>query len=399
MTEHSSVEVAERVLTDHVGTDVRLRPVERLDGGTASAVLRCSVTDAEREIPRSVVVKVAKPGRSESLFNDWAACLFLSGIPASRPLGPMLYGGESEPAVIVLEDLGVGEGRNTLESLMGSDPERAKDALLEHIRLIGELHGSTMGRVEEYQQIRSELGPQSQSGLFDSPWANARIDAIHEQEVSTAVASYRAAFALAGLRPASGVADEIESVATGLEGSPGPFAAFCQGDQNAPGGCIRIGGRLRLLDFGESGYRHALIEGMPGRMTWGCIRRIPAHLIQPMDDMYRVELMKGFRAALDGAVIGRAMVEAGARWNVFHVLKRLPEALLNDRPRGPLSSLRQQLVAWLDAFVDLSTEFGHYSALRKSATALVARLRSVWPTDACELPYYRAFEPYRNRRP
>ena len=65
-------------------------------------------------------------------------------------------------------------------------------------------------------------------------------------------------------------------------------------------------------------------------------------------------------------------------------------ALSGDYQRG-LTTLRQQVVAWLEAFADLSDERQQLQALGKSARDAVKRLRELWPAEVCSVPYYPAF--------
>jgi hypothetical protein len=65
----------------------------------------------------------------------------------------------------------------------------------------------------------------------------------------------------------------------------------------------------------------------------------------------------------DDAYYHRAMVEAGACWHIFHTIDRLHSALALD-PATPLhqkrmlgpSTLRQQTLAWTEAFANLAEE-------------------------------------------
>jgi hypothetical protein len=171
---------------------------------------------------------------------------------------------------------------------------------------------------------------------------------------------------------------------------PGPFLAFCQGDVNAPGNCLRQNARLRLYDYDCGGYRHALVEGLAGRLTWGCMSRIPADVVRAMDVAYREELATGCAAAAEVGPYRQALVEAAARWHVFHVVWRLPTGLERDFLRG-LTTFRQQLLAWLDAFVGVVDEFGWATALGESARAVGRCLRARWPPETRQLPYYPAF--------
>ncbi|HET9712405.1 MAG TPA: hypothetical protein VFP64_11005, partial [Pyrinomonadaceae bacterium] len=168
-----------------------------------------------------------------------------------------------------------------------------------------------------------------------------------------------------------------------------PLLAYCKGDQNAAADYIRRAGKPRFFDFGAGGLRHALIEGMPGRMTWGCMMRIPERVISRMEKAYQFRLAEGYAQAADDRVFHRCLAEAGARWNIFHVVHRLPDALEVDRQRGP-TTLRHQTIAWIDAFARLSEALGQMTALGKSAREIAATLRQFWP-EASELPFYPPF--------
>ena len=111
---------------------------------------------------------------------------------------------------------------------------------------------------------------------------------------------------------------------------------------------------------------------MPGRMTWGCMMRIPARILPLMDAAYQTQL-KQKHPEMSDETFRLALVEAGARWHIFHVVHRLPDALMNDRQRG-LTTLRQQVIAWLTAFADLSEELRYFQALGTSARSMVERL-------------------------
>jgi hypothetical protein len=226
--------------------------------------------------------------------------------------------------------------------------------------------------------------------LYHDPWSEARLSPIPASEVAEAISSYSATFASLGLRPQPGVDDEIARVTTVVEANPGPFLAYCKGDQNVAGDYIRRQTKPRLFDFDQGGFRHALIEGMPGRMTWGCQMRIPERVQSDMEKAYQAALSRGFAEVADDRVFYRGMVEAAARWNILHIIHRIPTALSGDYQRG-LTTLRQQVVAWLEAFADLSGERQELQALGKSAREVAQRLREIWPPEVCSLPYYPAF--------
>jgi hypothetical protein len=381
------IRVAGRILAARFGTELVLQPGEKWEGHK-SVALRCRVRRPGAHLPASVVVKRSKCG---AILEDWAACLFLERVPHDPPFAPTCYGGDAETQTVVLEDLGDGDGPNTYDLLLGDDPEKAAAGLVEHARLMGRLHAATMGRLETYSSIRGALGPAAPTKpLYQDPWSLPRGSALPEHERAAAVENYRSACRLLGLTPAAAVADEIEQVTARVEAEPGPFLAFCQGDVNLPGNCLRQSARLRLYDYDCGGYRHALVEGLAGRLTWGCSSRIPADVVRAMDAAYREELAGGCVAAGEDRSYRQALVEAAARWHVFHVIWRLPTGLERDFLRG-LTTFRQQLLAWLDAFVGVVEELGLATALGESARAVGRCLRARWPPETGRLPYYPAF--------
>jgi hypothetical protein len=206
-----------------------------------------------------------------------------------------------------------------------------------------------------------------------------------------AIEQYRQVFSTLGLRPATGFEDEIRAVTQSIEQHDGAYQVLCQGDQNSMEHVFRTRDGLRMMDFGVAGFRHALIEGMPHRLTWGCVRRIPRRLFAPMEDVYRVELARSCRVARDEAAFRRVMAEAGGRWSVLHVVHRVADALNGDRPRGRHATLRQQVLASISAFSVLSEEVDQLPALGQSAAALERCLRARWPDETHYIPPYPAF--------
>jgi len=118
--------------------------------------------------------------------------------------------------------------------------------------------------------------------------------------------------------------------------------------------------------------------------------RIPDHILLPMESAYRSHLAEGGRGVLDDRVFHRGGAEAGARWHLVHLVHRLPDALRSDRQRGP-TTLRQQVVVGVEAFADLSEEFGQMQAVGKSARDMLKTLRPLWPAAVSRLPSYPAF--------
>src|SRR5262249_1831237 len=220
------VRTAERILTGPLGRQVALRP-ERAWDGDKSTVLRCSLLDTAPHAPPSVIVKRSKHA---AILEDWAASLFLGQVPREPPLAPRCYGGDLPAQVIVLEDLGDGEGPGTRDLLLGDDPDRAAAALVEHQRLGGGLPGATAGRRRAHARACQALGPpRLPRPLYKDPWSDARGRALTEHDRRQAVREYRSSLQALGLRAPAAADEEIDLVTRRVEGDPGPFLAFCQG--------------------------------------------------------------------------------------------------------------------------------------------------------------------------
>ena len=165
------VNLAESLLSRQFDQAAHLVP-DRVFSGFKSVVVRCRIESRAADLPDALIVKKvredrvgyfpnsqATPNAAHELFNDWAAARFLEGLGHDPPLSPRFYAGDREHGLIMLEDLGDGESPNTTDALQGHDPQLAEQTLVEQAALLGQLHAATMGRYEEYRNIRLELGP------------------------------------------------------------------------------------------------------------------------------------------------------------------------------------------------------------------------------------------------
>lgn len=392
---------AAALLSAHLGTELTLTPIDAYTTWV-SHTWRCRLQPQPSNFPPTVIVKHTVP-RSEPAYADWhqhaflhewAALRFLDALETQPPLAPALYTGATAERIAIMEDLGTGSTPDTYDLLFGSNPDAARQSLIEHVALLGRLHAATAPVARDYLPIRAALGPaEPEKPLFCHPWSRARLRRSSEAELQAAVQRYTAVLASIDVAPAADIASEVALVADLVEDDPGPFLVYAKGDQEVPGDAIRCGARLRLFDFNVGGLRHALLEGMPGQMTWGCHRRLPQDVVAAMDSVYRRELALDCPAAADQETFWDAAALAAARWHLFHVTWRLPHALQADGPRGPTgTTLRQQFLAWTDAFGDLAGDSGSVPQLAATARLLARRLRAIWPAEVQTLPLYPAFE-------
>ncbi len=316
-----TISIVERTLSASFGSAVRLDTALQLDGSDRSHVFRLSLLEGPPDAPASVIVKRAAVGNDESydpnaaafpapawrLFNDWAGLQFLGHVAGSDPLAPRLYGGDRNAGLIVLEDLGTGE---TLDQvLLGDNAQAAAQGLVDLAALLGRMHALTIGRQPEFDRLRDSLGPRDK-------------ETEHYTYQWLATALYSAANDLA-VTPAPGVGEELAALIEIIK-APGPFLAYTHGDP-CPGNDLRVGAQLRLLDFEFGDFRHALTDGVYGRMlfpTCWCSNRVPHAVVLQMESAYRAMLMQRCTAARDDALFSQAVIDAQVVQNGIQILGR-----------------------------------------------------------------------------
>jgi hypothetical protein len=379
---------AEKVLSKAFSGEVRLSDGEDLGGSNRSKVYRFSLLEGPNDAPASVVVKQAVSldgetynpdspnGPAWRLFNDWAGLQFLSEVADGISPGPQFYGGDRNAGLIVLEDLGTGSRLDQL--LQGDDPVAAEEGLLELATRLGKMHSLTIGKQAKFKRIRDSLGPRTKGTDFDSyEWITAAVNkAVNALDIS----------------PHPRLDDELAMLVSSLT-EPGPFLAYVHTDP-CPDNCIRVGSKLRLFDFEVSEFRHALTDGVVGRIhfpTCFCVNRILEHIPPRMEASYRTELVKGCPEAADDKLFYRAVVEACAFWiSTMFYWTPIPVLLKKDWVSG-ISTVRQRILVRFDIFVKTTEEFEHLEAMGATIGNMAAKLRTLWPPEADTMPYYPAF--------
>jgi len=119
-TDPEKVAIAEKLVSDSFGRDIRLAPVEIAGPGTGRAhILRMRISVDDPSIPKSFIVKMVNedyPWVSEkaelfrTFFNEWATYEFFHQLSLREPIVPRFYGGDAEAGVMVIEDLGKDDG-------------------------------------------------------------------------------------------------------------------------------------------------------------------------------------------------------------------------------------------------------------------------------------------------
>ncbi|HEU5229404.1 MAG TPA: hypothetical protein VFU49_16420 [Ktedonobacteraceae bacterium] len=267
-----TIALAEKLLSATFGSGIRLDAGDDLGGSNRSLVYRFHVLDRPGATPSSVIVKLAHSTADAvyqpdsptipawTFFNDWASLQFLSQLPNDVKLAPQFYCGDRASGMFIMEDLGSGQRLDQL--LLGNDPAAAESALIEYAAIHGRLHALTIGMGETFRHLREKLGPvRSDTDYYDYTWL---APTLHDTAK------------LLDIKLAAGADAELATLMTSML-DPGPFLTFNQGD-SCPDNCLYVNSALpdeakletqpglQLLDFEGGMFRHALLEGVYGRM-------------------------------------------------------------------------------------------------------------------------------------
>ena len=385
--DHSeTVAIAENVLCKAFGGDVRLKMEAEFDTDRAT-VLRCCVVEDLPDVPQSVVIKRAlttdgtefHPNSPNEMvprfFNDWVGLEFLSEISDGNSPAAQFYAGDWEKGLMVIEDLE--DGRNFYGSLRGESPTAATGELIKLARALGKMHALTIHKKAEYDSIRDRLGPRDKSPSVTGEWQRlmGKLDEVCGQ---------------IGVKPHRGTKTEMKKVAAFIA-APGPFLAYTHGDP-IPMNALPVGTERKLFDFEFGEFRHALRDGIYGRVcfpTWYHINRVPNDVVEKMEMAYRAELAKGCPEAADDTLFFRSVVETCAYWAIHSRLNFIEKVWKEDHKWG-ISTQRQILLLCFDIFGQVSEGFGHLETLGATVRDIAAKLRERW-ADLEEMPYYPAF--------
>ena len=377
--------VAERVLSKLWRCKIALGQGEGLGGSDRSNVYRFPVLTGPSERPENVVVKQAGERTNESydlngsegpawrLFNEWAGLQFLTELADTESSTPRFYGGDRTAGIIILEDLGQGTQLDHL--LLGDDSRAAEQGLMCMMTALGRMHALTIGHRSTFEQLRDQLGPR---GKRESP---EDIVARQKQEFLKLIDRVNVM-----------VRSELDIDFKTLEGflnPESPFMAFSHHDP-CPDNCLLVGQDMKLLDFEFSGFRHALLDGVYGRIhfpTCWCVNRLPVGVYQQMEQVYRRELVQGCPEARDDEVFNQVLVEACA----WHMLRRLSIGILEKDGQWGIATHRQRVLLRLDRLAEITEEVGHLEVLGSTIQDLAVALRRQWTNEVDEMPLYPAF--------
>ena len=375
---------AERLLSREFGREVRLGDAARLsEDGRRNVLVRardlCGGFPASFII-KKVVVDTYNPDDAGSwdirrFFSDWVGAQFLSAM-ADGPHSPRFYGGDYSLGLFVLEDLGY--HRSLVEPLLKEDAASAERTLLRFSARLGALHAATIGHSAQFEELFTALSPKVWAYAQDVPNVGERVKQL------------QACLDRVGVHANTDETRDLEAAIEATE-NPGPFLSYIHGDP-CPDNVFLIDDELRLIDFEFGRFGHSLTDGTYSRMafpTCWCANRLPRGLVSKTEAVYRAELVKGCSPAQEDRIFERAVVEACGFWLFSTLSRHLDGALEADHTWG-IATMRQRLLARLEAFVDVAEEFNQLPGLRGIAARVLHELDKLWP-ETDPLPLYPAF--------
>jgi hypothetical protein len=168
--------------------------------------------------------------------------------------------------------------------------------------------------------------------------------------------------------------------------------AYIHGDP-CPDNVFDSNEQMRLIDFEFGHFGHALIDAAYGRMlfpTCWCANRLPRSMVEQMENRYRTELISSCPEAQEDILFEHALITSCGFWLLNTLAWHLERSLEEDRNWG-IASVRQRILARLEAFMTISEELNHFPSIRGTAGHLLDLLQKRW-SEIAPLPLYPAFE-------
>ena len=378
------LDATERMLSQQFARDVRLGSAVRLsDEERRNLLLRVQVTSGgppASVIIKKVVVETYDPEDLDSwdtrrFFSDWAGAAFL-GAALDHQDAPRFYGGDYAAGFFVLEDLG--EQRSLVEPLLEEDARAAEHALAAFSTSLGRLHAATAGQLPRFDSLLRSINPTFGVFARAATGLDYRMHQVHGILEGL------------GVRTASGFARDVDDVIAAIQ-HPGPFLSYIHGDP-CPDNVLWNGADLHLIDFEFGGFGHALMDGVYGRMmfpTCWCANRLPADVVSNMEAAHRAALINGCPEAQDDRTFNAALTRVCGYWLLTTLVRSWARASEEDRTWG-IGTLRQRVLARLEAFMATAHASDQLPALHDAANRLFDVLHRTWP-DVPALPLYPAF--------
>lgn len=377
------VKEAAKVLSDTFHMPVEIESFVRLsEPNRRNLVLRLMVKNPHNDLPKSVILKHSRrtgKGDQDSFdrfAQDWAGLEFVNTLNTAVAIAPRFYGGNKEHRFIVLEDLG--EPHVSLVDCLTAvdNAQAAIDSLQRFMICLGQLHAHGYQHTDEYLTILHTLNPSVMTKKDES------AEIIHQLESTfkDLQISYSA--------------DSLDIISKTLKSASetGPFTTFIHGDI-CPDNTFDNPKKktFLLIDFEKGKIGNALLDATYLRMsmpTCWCAKALPAEVIQPLELLYRQQLIDKIPAAKSDEIYYAAYVSACAYW-MIESLRSIENVQKKDDTWG-ISSVRSRIVSHLQAFIAVANQYNQLPELKSLAEDVLQKLKTQWP-DTKPLDMFPAF--------
>jgi Phosphotransferase enzyme family len=373
---------AEQILSNTLGSQIHINQIERMtEKGRRNLLLRCFSHSVDGS-PASFILKRVEtenynPDDADSwdtrrFFNDWTGSQFLSTVSGNFQHSPRFYGGDQQLGFIMMEDV---SHRNSLvEPLLENDQAQAEWALLQYATCLGQLHAETFGKAAVFEKLFKSVAPN-----------------VNLTRTTVNIPSHQLLLESLGIHLDSNWLNDLESIDSTVS-NPGGFLAYIHADA-CPDNVLDTGKELRLIDFETGRFGHALVDAAYGRMMFPscwCAKRLPHGMVQQMENTYRAIIIESCPIAADDRIFETALANTCGFWLLYTLSRHFKAALEEDLDFG-ISTIRQRIVARLEAFITISQEFNQLTGLRSTSSQLLELLQQRW-LDVPDLPLYPAFQ-------
>lgn len=307
--------------------------------------------------------------RTRGFGAELSALEFLTLMPV--PVSPRLLGADTDVGILLMEDMG--PGGSLAHALLGADRAVAANALVSYARALGAMHTWSIGRYEEFADIRARRAP----GVALTPhW----MDFLEPGKA----AMFKVAGDLGLSTLARDAAREIDSLAHYRDDPR--FTGLVHSDA-CPDNTQVKDGTCRIFDFETSGWGPVAIDAayllLPFPSCW-CFAELPSETSARAMSAYRSAMSDGGIELADdwdtafAAVLATLVIARG---------RTLAEAISEDNTWGT-TTIRPRVLAWLRGFVSFPASAEVTPRLQELAAALAERLAARWPS--ARVPAYPA---------
>ena len=335
--------------------------------GCSTVIVKATVTEDGSPID---LADDSHESPARRLRNEGAGLAFLTALGTEPSFSPRFLAGSMDAAVVVMEDLGAGQG-SLADQLTGENFDSAARALLAYADGLGRMHAATAGHDAAYDAERLRWGGTEGRGemLSGDPDADAKFLGLLERF---------------GVEPPGGLAGELSEIVATLDDPL--WQAFTPSDCCPDNHLLSPDGRVMFFDLEFAGFRHALLDAAyltaPFSTCW-CIGRIPEDLV--------AKAISAYRAAFDPdpANFDRALAAATGYWMTRTIGWNWYKWEEKDSPWG-LATIRQRHLLRLENGAKYLAP--HFPALAETAAKLHDALTARWP-DLEPMPFYKPFRP------